>query len=119
MSESEQTLCPRCQAVIPPGARFCPRCGLELPASEPSQSPGSAGHFRQTNVINASHGGAVATSNGNRVINTRTYIENQVNYGYLRETPEARKCPVCGKKIEDSQARFCPHCGAKLKGKFA
>ncbi len=70
MSESEQTLCPRCQAVIPPGARFCPRCGLELPSSESPQSPGSARPFRQTNVIDASQGGTVVTGNGNRVINT-------------------------------------------------
>ena len=28
-----ETRCPACSTIIPPGARFCPRCGTAVPAN--------------------------------------------------------------------------------------
>ena len=46
--------CPRCQHQCPPGARFCPQCGLELApriASEALRNTETHGEFKPTTIL--------------------------------------------------------------------
>ena len=45
MAVAEATIarCPACSTEIPPGAKFCPRCGEPAPAAAPAAAPADLG----------------------------------------------------------------------------
>ena len=80
------SLCPKCGAEVPAGAKFCARCG--------AKTDGGAA-------------GGICKKCGTRLL---------VGAKFCSEcgTPVETLCPKCGAKLLEN-AKFCPECGEKLK----
>jgi membrane protease subunit (stomatin/prohibitin family) len=84
-------VCPKCNAQVPSGNRFCPNCG------NPMAAPG---------------GGPTTPCPkcGQPVAQGQKFCPN---CGASMAPPAARTCPKCGKSVVTS-GKFCPECGAPL-----
>jgi RNA polymerase subunit RPABC4/transcription elongation factor Spt4 len=97
-SEPAQALnCPHCQAMVQPGADFCPNCGTRL-RSQPLVRPAEQ-QTRPRTVVRL------------RCPRCKTIL-----------MPDAQSCPNCGVKIrrpqgETARERYCASCGAQLRAR--
>lgn len=80
------SLCPKCGAEVPVGAKFCARCG--------AKTDGGAA-------------GGVCKKCGTRLLAGAKFCSEC-------GTPVETLCPKCGAKLLEN-AKFCPECGEKLK----
>lgn len=80
------SLCPKCGAEVPAGAKFCARCG--------AKTDGGAA-------------GGVCKKCGTRLLAGAKFCSEC-------GTPVETLCPKCGAKLLEN-AKFCPECGEKLK----
>lgn len=80
------SLCPKCGADVPAGAKFCARCG--------AKTDGGAA-------------GGVCKKCGTRLLAGAKFCSEC-------GTPVETLCPKCGAKLLEN-AKFCPECGEKLK----
>ena len=80
------SLCPKCGAEVPAGAKFCARCG--------AKTDGGAA-------------GGVCKKCGTRLLAGAKFCSEC-------GTPVETLCPKCGAKLLET-AKFCPECGEKLK----
>lgn len=80
------SLCPKCGAEVPTGAKFCARCG--------AKTDGGAA-------------GGVCKKCGTRLLAGAKFCSEC-------GTPVETLCPKCGAKLLEN-AKFCPECGEKLK----
>lgn len=80
------SLCPKCGAEVPMGAKFCARCG--------AKTDGGAA-------------GGVCKKCGTRLLAGAKFCSEC-------GTPVETLCPKCGAKLLEN-AKFCPECGEKLK----
>ncbi len=69
-----ERLCPRCGSRIGGDCKFCPNCGLELPAAVSLNKSGNSGYSQQGSSFNG--GGNYRTSEGNNGYNNN--FGNQV-----------------------------------------
>ncbi len=96
-----QSICPRCNGTVRPGAAFCMHCGAALRAQTPApptpvpQMRVCPGCYAQ---VPAQH--AFCTNCG-RAMNE------------MAPAPAPRYCPQCGQQNQGG-ARFCATCGAAL-----
>jgi rRNA maturation endonuclease Nob1 len=95
---ARSTQCPQCQANVPAGDGFCPKCGAQLKAGAAASSPASA-------------------------TKPRTVVRLRCPKCKTILPPEAGFCPTCGVKIvrprtlagtAPAPKRFCPSCGAEM-----
>ncbi len=84
--------CPKCNAMVPAGTRFCPSCGNPMgpagqaPAGPPCPKCGSP---------------------------TAAGAKFCPNCGQSLEPPPAKTCPKCNASVAGG-ARFCPSCGTAI-----
>jgi membrane protease subunit (stomatin/prohibitin family) len=83
-------ICPKCNAQVPAGTRFCPSCGNPM-------TPPTAG-------------GTPCPKCGQPV---PAGVKFCPNCGASMAPPAPRTCPKCGKSVTTS-GKFCPECGAAL-----
>jgi len=124
MIEPEAISCPNCHQLNPPEARFCDRCGSDLPSVKQSSAAAYAPASRRTIItVDASSGGVVAIGQGARAVRVEG-SSNEVRLNQPDGSPVPDKqapsapapsgfCPHCGKPTVP-QGAFCPHCGTKL-----
>ncbi|HEV2316189.1 MAG TPA: SPFH domain-containing protein [Thermoplasmata archaeon] len=82
--------CPKCNAMVPAGTRFCPSCGNPMGAPAAAQGPACP----KCNTPNAP--GTKFCSNCGASM-----------------APPARTCPKCQAQVTGS-GKFCPNCGTAL-----
>ncbi len=85
-------VCPKCNAQVPSGNKFCPNCGA------PMTPPAAAG--------------TPCPKCGQPV---PAGVKFCPNCGASTAPPAARTCPKCGKSVVTT-GKFCPECGAPLDG---
>ena len=85
-------ICPKCNAQVPAGTRFCPSCGnpMAAPAAPTATTP--------------------CPKCGQPVPAGTKFCPN---CGASMAPPAPRTCPKCGKSVTTS-GKFCPECGAAL-----
>jgi len=84
-------VCPKCNAQVASGTRFCPSCGNSM--APPAAAPGTPC---------PKCGQPVAAG-----------VKFCPNCGASMAPPAARTCPKCGKSVTTT-GKFCPECGAAL-----
>jgi membrane protease subunit (stomatin/prohibitin family) len=84
-------ICPKCNAQVPSGTRFCPNCGNTM--TPPAAAPG-----------------APCPKCGQPV---PAGVKFCPNCGASTAPPAPRTCPKCGKSVVTT-GKFCPECGAPL-----
>jgi membrane protease subunit (stomatin/prohibitin family) len=88
--QAPMQVCPKCNAQVPAGTRFCPSCG------NPMSTPPAAG--------------TPCPKCGQPV---PAGVKFCPNCGASMAPPAPRTCPKCGKSVTTS-GKFCPECGAPL-----
>jgi membrane protease subunit (stomatin/prohibitin family) len=90
--QGAMVVCPKCNAQVPAGTRFCPSCGntMAAPAAPTATTP--------------------CPKCGQPVAAGQKFCPN---CGASTAPPEARTCPKCGKSVTTT-GKFCPECGAPL-----
>lgn len=88
----QMVVCPKCNAQVPVGTRFCPSCG------NPMAPPAAAS------------AGTPCPKCGQPV---PAGVKFCPNCGASMAPPAPRTCPKCGKSVTTS-GKFCPECGAPL-----
>jgi membrane protease subunit (stomatin/prohibitin family) len=83
-------ICPKCNAQVPAGNRFCPSCGNPMSTPPPA--------------------GAPCPKCGQPV---PAGVKFCPNCGASTAPPAPRTCPKCGKSVTTT-GKFCPECGAAL-----
>jgi membrane protease subunit (stomatin/prohibitin family) len=83
-------ICPKCNAQVPSGTKFCPNCGNPMSTPPPA--------------------GAPCPKCGQPV---PAGVKFCPNCGASTAPPAARTCPKCGKSVVTT-GKFCPECGAAL-----
>jgi membrane protease subunit (stomatin/prohibitin family) len=91
--QGPMTICPKCNAQVPPGTRFCPSCGN--PMAPPAAAAGPTTPCPKC-------GQPVAAG-----------VKFCPNCGASMAPPAPRTCPKCGKSVITT-GKFCPECGAAL-----
>ena len=100
------TTCPKCNAPIADGMKFCEECGTPIPAAAPpkpdTDTPMAAMSLGDKNVIS-----------GDIIQQKTTYNVqgNIVNETVSDETKLVKECYVCGKHVANDQGFTCPKCG--------
>jgi len=84
-------ICPKCNAQVPPGTKFCPNCG-------------------NTMTPPAAAAGAPCPKCGQPV---PPGVKFCPNCGASTAPPAPRTCPKCGRSVTTT-GKFCPECGAAL-----
>ncbi|MGI0139927.1 MAG: SPFH domain-containing protein [Thermoplasmata archaeon] len=95
-SQGPSTPCPKCGALIPPGTRFCPSCGMAV-GSAPS-APTAQGATLPCPKCGA------------QVPTTSKFCPS---CGASMAPPPPRTCPKCKASVTGA-GKFCPNCGAAL-----
>ncbi len=90
--QAPMVICPKCNAQVPSGTRFCPSCG------NPMTPPAAA------------TAGTPCPKCGQPV---PAGVKFCPNCGASMAPPAPRTCPKCGKSVTTS-GKFCPECGAPL-----
>jgi membrane protease subunit (stomatin/prohibitin family) len=90
--QAPMAVCPKCNAQVPQGTKFCPNCGATM--TPPA----------------AAAAGAPCPKCGQPV---PAGVKFCPNCGASTAPPAARTCPKCGKSVVTS-GKFCPECGAPL-----
>jgi membrane protease subunit (stomatin/prohibitin family) len=94
-SAGPMLICPKCNAQVPPGMRFCPNCGNAMtpPAAATAGTP--------------------CPKCGQPVPPGVKFCPNCGASMAPPAPPAPRTCPKCGKSVTTS-GKFCPECGAPL-----
>ena len=107
--------CPNCGWYVRGGARFCPNCGAEMPAAEPSRTCPRCGAKLEGEVSLCPNCGAAL--GGWATEGTAGEPASAANSPPVAEpsapAPETAPEP----KRKQGAARVCPSCKAELKGK--
>lgn len=97
--------CPKCNASLVDGSKFCEECGAPIPAPTPtmpkSGAPAPSMSLGDKNVIS-----------GDIIQQKSTYNVqgNIVNETVSDETKLVNTCHVCGKHVANDQGFTCPKC---------
>ena len=97
--------CPKCNASLVDGSKFCEECGAPIPAPTPtmpkSGAPAPSMSLGDKNVIS-----------GDIIQQKSTYNVqgNIVNETVSAETKLVNTCHVCGKHVANDQGFTCPKC---------
>lgn len=100
-AQAQANTCPQCQANIPVGAEFCPKCGtrrVQAPVGAPATSGPTAGTPAVT------------------VQQTATVVRLRCPKCKTILSPDAGFCPTCGVKIARRSSAVAPVAGAQQAG---
>jgi len=96
--------CPKCGQDNPPAAKFCVKCGAQVPAVPPPPPVEATGRCTACGTENAPA--------------TKFCVKCGKALQGKDESPKAKACPKCGAEVA-SGSDFCGECGTPLSGEQA